>query len=182
MFQNFGEREVQNQNQVPLQDYNFQTPFTHNDFHNVTFPITSPIQETSSDELILVNDDITQHTFFHNYPSNPHIHAVRTFGGKNYNQSYKVISLGQYPTKLKYTKKEKGIAYKIPNNYQVETTLNGLIVFCKAQYQFSRKVEVKYTVEWMDENGQVKSRYSLSSAGAASSLFLKVSLMILYSI
>src|SRR6266542_4369977 len=97
MFQNFGEREVQNQNQVPLQDYNFQTPFTHNDFHNVTFPI----QETSSDELILVNDDITQHTFFHNYPSNPHIHAVRTFGGKNYNQSYKVISLGQYPTKLK---------------------------------------------------------------------------------
>jgi hypothetical protein len=147
----------------------FQTPITHDQF-----------QETPNEELILVNDENTQHSFFHNYPSNPYIHAIRVFGGKNYSQSYKIISLGQYPTKVIYTRKEKGINYKIPNNYQVETMLNGLTVLCKTQYQFSRKIVVKYTVEWTDENGQIKSRYSLSSAGAASSLFLKVSFMILY--
>ena len=49
---------------------------------------------------------------------------------------------------------------------------------CKTQYQFSRKIVVKYIVEWIDENGQAKSRDSLSSAGAAGSLFLKVSLKI----
>jgi hypothetical protein len=139
--------------------------------------ITFPIQETTSD-LILVNDDNPNHTFFHNYPSNPYIHAIRVFGGKNYSQSYKIISLGKYPTKVKYTKKEKGIAYKIPDNYHVETTLNGLIVLCKTEYQFSRKIAVKYTIEWTDENGQKESRYSLSSAGAASSIFLNVSLTI----
>jgi hypothetical protein len=137
--------------------------------------ITFPIQETTND-LILVNDDNTKHTFFHNYSTNPYIHAVRVFGAKNYLQSYKIISLGEYPTKVKYTKKEKRIAYKIPNNYQVETTLNGLMVLCKTEYQFSRKITVKYTIEWTDENSQKESRYSLSSAGAASSLFLKVSL------
>ena len=50
------------------------------------------------------------------------------------------------------------------------------MVLCKTQYQFSRKIAVKYIIEWTDENGQIKSRYSLSSAGAAGSLFLKVSL------
>ncbi|RIA89927.1 hypothetical protein C1645_876420 [Glomus cerebriforme] len=40
------------------------------------------------------------------------------------------ISLGQYPTKVIYTRKEKGINYKVPNNYQVETTLSGLTVLC----------------------------------------------------
>jgi hypothetical protein len=100
------------------------------------------------------------------------------FSGKNYSQSYKIISLGKYPTKVKYTKKEKGITYKIPDNYQVETTLNGLIVLCKTEYQFSRKIAVKYTIEWTDENGQKEFRYSLSSAGAASSMFLNVSLTI----
>ncbi|CAB4473278.1 unnamed protein product [Rhizophagus irregularis] len=134
--------------------------------------ITFPIQETTNEDLILVNDSSTNHTFFHNYPSNPHVHAVRVFGGKNYSQSYKIISLGRYPTKVKYTKKEKGVAHKIPDNYQVETMLNGLTVLCKTQYQFSRKVTVKYTIERVDENGQKESRYSLSSAGAASSLFL----------
>ncbi|CAG8659384.1 21019_t:CDS:2 [Rhizophagus irregularis] len=55
----------------------------------------------------------------------------------------------------------------VPNNYQVETVLNGLTVLCKTQYQFSRKIVVRYTVEWTDENGQIRSSYSLSSAGAA---------------
>ena len=97
----------------------FQTPLTCDHSH---------FQETSNEELIQVNDENTQHTFFHNYPSNPYIHAVRVFGGKNYSQSYKIISLGQYPTKVIYTRKEKGINYKVPNNYQVETILSGLIV------------------------------------------------------
>ena len=145
----------------------FQTPITCDRF-----------QETPSEDLIPVNDENTQHTFFHNYPSNPYIHAVRVFGGKNYSQSYKIISLGQYPTKVIYTRKEKGINYKVPNNYQVETILSGLIVLCKTQYQFSCKIAVKYIIEWTDENGQIKSIYSLSSAGAAGSLFLKVSLLI----
>ncbi|POG68813.1 hypothetical protein GLOIN_2v1777777 [Rhizophagus irregularis DAOM 181602=DAOM 197198] len=130
------------------------------------------IQETTNEDLILVNDSSTNHTFFHNYPSNPHIHAVRVFSGKNYSQSYKIISLGRYPTKVKYTKKEKVVAHKIPDNYQIETMLNRLTVLCKTQYQFSRKVTVKYTIERVDENGQKESRYSLSSAGSASSLFL----------
>jgi len=141
----------------------FQTPVTCDHF-----------QTTPNEELVLVNDENTQHTFFHNYPSSPYIHAVRVFGGKNYSQSYKIISLGRYPAKVIYTKKEKGIKYKVPNNYQVETTLSGLVVLCKTQYQFSRKIAVKYIIEWMDENGQIKSIYSLSSSGAASSLFLKV--------
>ncbi|CAB5335542.1 unnamed protein product [Rhizophagus irregularis] len=140
----------------------FQTPFNECEI---------PFTRNENEELIIHED--TNRTFFHNYPSNPYIHAVRIFGGKNYSQSYKIISLGQYPVKVNYTKKEKGIKYKIPNDYQVETMLNGLIVLCKTHYQFSRKIAVKYTVEWTDENGQVNSRYSLSSAGAASSLFLK---------
>jgi hypothetical protein len=155
----FNERDFSNQDQ---QNYIFHTPLTHDHF-----------QKTLTEE---VNDNNTQYTFFHNYPSNPYIHATRVFGGKNYSQSYKIISLGQYPTKVIYTRKEKGINYKVPDNYQVETTLDGLIVLCKTQYQFSRKIVVKYVVEWIDENGQVKSRDSLSSAGAAGSLFLKVSL------
>ncbi|CAI2197044.1 10634_t:CDS:2, partial [Funneliformis geosporum] len=72
-----------------------------------------------------------------------------------------------------YTRKEKGINYKVPNNYQVKTTLSGLTVLCKTQYQFSRKIAIKYIIEWTDENDQIKSRYSLSSARAAGSLFLK---------
>lgn len=158
-----------NNNEISNSLLQFQTLITHDQF-----------QEAPNEELILVNDENTQHSFFHNYPSNPYIHVTRVFGGKNYSQSYKIISLGQYPTRVIYTRKEKGINYKIPNNYQVETILNGLTVLCKTQYQFSRKVVIKYTVEWMDENCQIKSRCSLSSAGAAGSLFLKVSFMILY--
>lgn len=155
--------------EVPDNILQFQTPI-----------ICDYFQKTPNEELILVNDENTQHSFFHNYPTSPYIHANRVFGGKNYPQSYKIISLGQYPTRVIYTRKEKGINYKVPNNYQVETVLNGLTVLCKTQYQFSRKIVVRYTVEWTDENGQIRSSYSLSSAGAAGSLFLKVSLMILY--
>ena len=143
-------------------------------------PITCEYFQDPNEELILVNDENTQHTFFHNYPSNPYIHAVRVFGSKNYSQSYKIISLGQYPTKIIYTRKEKEITYKVPNNYHVETILSGLTVLCKIQYQFSRKIAVKYIIEWVDENGQVMSRHSLSSAEATTSLFLKVSLTIIY--
>ncbi|GES84505.1 hypothetical protein GLOIN_2v1847779 [Rhizophagus clarus] len=155
-----------------------QSPLSDHEVLNNLIKLQVPItcdyfQKTSNEELILVNDENTQHSFFHNYPSNPYIHAVRVFSGKNYSQSYKIVSLGQYPTKVIYTRKEKGINYKVPNNYQVETILNGLTVLCKTQYQFSRKIVVKYTVEWTNENGQIKSRYSLSSAGAAGSLFLK---------
>jgi diphthamide biosynthesis methyltransferase len=106
----------------------------------------------------------------------PYIHAVRVFNGKTYSQSYKIISLGQYPTKAIYTRKEKGINYKILNNYQIEITLNGLVVLCKTQYQFSRKIAVNYIVEWVDKNNQIKLIHSSSSAGAAGSLFLKVNL------
>ncbi|POG60082.1 uncharacterized protein OCT59_015666 [Rhizophagus irregularis] len=148
--------------EVPDNILQFQTPI-----------ICDYFQKTPNEELILVNDENTQHSFFHNYPTSPYIHANRVFGGKNYPQSYKIISLGQYPTRVIYTRKEKGINYKVPNNYQVETVLNGLTVLCKTQYQFSRKIVVRYTVEWTDENGQIRSSYSLSSAGAAGSLFLK---------
>src|SRR3954447_20306451 len=110
-------RNPLNNHEVPNNLLQFQTPITCDHF-----------QETPNEELILVNDENTQHSFFHNYPSNPYIHAVRIFGGKNYPQTYKIISLGQYPTKVIYTRKDKGINYKVPNNYQVETTLNGLVV------------------------------------------------------
>lgn len=142
----------------------FQTPLTCNHFQE--------------NEEFIIYDETTNRTFFHNYPSSPYIHAVRIFGGKSYSQSYKILCLGQYPTRVNYTKKEKEIKYKIPDNYQVETVLGGLVVLCKTNYQYSRKVTVKYTIEWADENGEIKSRYSLSSASAASSLFLKVSLII----
>ncbi|GES80121.1 hypothetical protein GLOIN_2v1777777 [Rhizophagus clarus] len=134
--------------QSPLSDH--EVP---NNLIQLQVPITCDyFQKTSNEELILVNYENTQHSFFHNYPSNSYIHAVRVFSGKNYSQSYKIVSLGQYPTKVIYTRKEKGINYKVPNNYQVETILNGLTVLCKTQYQFSRKIVVKYTVEWTDEN------------------------------
>ncbi|GET03368.1 hypothetical protein GLOIN_2v1847779 [Rhizophagus clarus] len=111
-----------------------QSPLSDHEILNNLIQLQVPItcdyfQKTSNEELILVNDENTQHSFFHNYPSNPYIHAIRVFSSKNYSLSYKIVSLGQYPT--------------------------------------------KYTVEWMDENGQIKSRYSLSSARAAGSLFLK---------
>ncbi|CAB4405443.1 unnamed protein product [Rhizophagus irregularis] len=83
----------------------FQTPFNE---------CETPFTRDENEKLIIHED--TNRTFFHNYPPNPYIHAVRIFGGKNYSQSYN-------------------------------------------------------TVEWTDENGQVNLRYSLSSAGAASSLF-----------
>ncbi|GES91121.1 hypothetical protein GLOIN_2v1847779 [Rhizophagus clarus] len=119
--------------QSPLSDH--EVP---NNLIQLQVPITCDyFQKTSNEELILVNDENTQHSFFHNHPSNPYIHAVRVFSGKNYSQSYKIVSLGQYPTKVIYTRKEKGINYKVPNNYQVETILNGLTVLCKTQYQFS---------------------------------------------
>src|SRR5205085_12678131 len=122
---------------VPNNLLHFQAPITRDHFQ------TSP-----NGELILVKDENTQHSFFHNYPSSTCIHATRVFSGKYYSQSYKIISLVQYRTKVIYTRKEKEINYKIPNNYQVETILNGLSVLCKTQYQFSRKIVVKYTVEW----------------------------------
>ncbi|CAG8559808.1 15657_t:CDS:2, partial [Funneliformis mosseae] len=150
------------ESKVPNNLLQFQTLITCDYFHEIL-----------NEELILVNDENTQHTFYYNYPSNPYIHAIRKFGGKNYSQSYKIISLGQYPTKVIYTRKEKGINYKVLNNYQVETTLSGLTVLYKTQYQFSRKIAIKYIIEWTDENDQIKSRYSLSSAEVADSLFLK---------
>jgi hypothetical protein len=153
----------------------FQNPFSYREIRQENVFQTLTNHEISNGEFVSFTDENTQHTFFHNYPSNPYIHAVRVFSGKNYSQSYKIMSLGQYPEKVVYTRKEKGINYKIPNNYQIETTLNGLVVLCKTQYQFTRKIAVKYIVEWIDENGQVKSKYSLSSAGAAGSLFLNVS-------
>ena len=56
---------------------------------------------------LIIHDEDTNRTFFHNYPSNPYIYSVRIFGGKNYSQSYKIVCLGQYPIKVNYTKKEK---------------------------------------------------------------------------
>jgi len=49
----------------------FQTPITCGRF-----------QETPSEDLIPVNDENTQHTFFHNYSFSPYIHAVRVVGEK----------------------------------------------------------------------------------------------------
>ncbi|GES81789.1 hypothetical protein GLOIN_2v1847779 [Rhizophagus clarus] len=94
-----------------------QSPLSDHEVLNNLIQLQVPItcdyfQKTLNEELILVNDENTQYSFFYNYPSNPYIHAVRVFS-------------------------------------------------------------VKYTVEWTDENGQIKSRYSLSSAGAAGFLFLK---------
>ncbi|CAI2200313.1 17980_t:CDS:1, partial [Funneliformis geosporum] len=47
------------------------------------------------------------------------------------------------------------------------TTLSELTVLCKTQYRFSHKTAIKYIIKWTDENDQIKSSYSLSSARAA---------------
>ncbi|KAF0540931.1 hypothetical protein F8M41_006031 [Gigaspora margarita] len=64
--------------------------------------------------------------FYNNFS---HIIAVHSTNWR----TYKVIKLGYYPSVSKFTRK-KNIAYQIPDEYEVETNLAGLLIRCKTQY------------------------------------------------
>ncbi|CAG8763657.1 10979_t:CDS:2, partial [Dentiscutata erythropus] len=105
---------------------------------------------------------------FYNKP--PYIIAMRKIGNNNRWQSYKVIKLGYYPSISKFTPKKNGIAYQIPDKYEIETNLSGLSVKCKTEYQPTGNIS--YTISWVNPYGDIISSSSMTSASNAGIKFL----------
>ncbi|CAG8457180.1 3437_t:CDS:2 [Dentiscutata heterogama] len=97
--------------------------------------------------------------FYNNFS---YIRAMRRMGNKDYWSTYKVNKLGHYPPISKFTRKHNGIAYQIPDKYEIETSLAGLSIRCKTQYQ--QAGNINYTISWIDSCSNTLSSSSTTSA------------------
>ena len=64
--------------------------------------------------------------FICDYPTSSFIKLIYyESNGKRHERSYNILSLGNYPSNVKYTQrgKKNSAVYKIPNKYKVETVL-----------------------------------------------------------
>ncbi|CAG8773502.1 26548_t:CDS:2 [Dentiscutata erythropus] len=97
--------------------------------------------------------------------------AMRKISGNVWWQNYKVIRLGHYPSISKFTQKKNGVAYQIPDEYEIKTTLLGLYVRCKTEYN-KQTGKIKYIVSWVNSYENIVSSSSMSSASNAGNKFL----------
>ncbi|CAG8799855.1 8206_t:CDS:2, partial [Racocetra persica] len=144
-----------------------------NDFNKTGgfFTTIKPIKELNKNvenQVQKLSDYRVSRIFYNKYP---YIIAVYKIGSKDRWQHYKVIRLGHYPSVSKFTRKKKGIAYQIPDEYEIETDLLGLSVRCKTKYQ--QTGDVSYTISWINSYGSVVSSSSMISANNAGTKFLK---------
>ena len=72
---------------------------------------------------------------------------------KTHSRKYIIHSLGVYPSNIKKTKKSSKNCpeYEIPDNYKVETTLEGYDVICETNYLSNGSV--KFVLNWKDTQG-----------------------------
>ncbi|RGB27558.1 hypothetical protein C1646_768948 [Rhizophagus diaphanus] len=73
--------------------------------------------------------------FICDYPTSSIIELIYyEANGKQHKRSYNILSLGNYPSNVKYTQRSKknSPVYKIPDKYKVETVLGGFSIICVA--------------------------------------------------
>ncbi|CAG8778143.1 31191_t:CDS:1, partial [Racocetra persica] len=108
------------------------------------------------------------HIFYNNFP---YIKTIRRISNKNYWRAYKVIKLGHYPSISRFTRKQNNIVYQILDKYEIETSLAGLSVRYKTQYQ--QASYINYTISCINQNGNTVSCSSATSATNIGIEFLK---------
>ncbi|PKC56986.1 hypothetical protein RhiirA1_401747 [Rhizophagus irregularis] len=105
--------------------------------------------------------------FICNYPTSSFITIIYyEVNGKRHERSYNILSLGEYPSNVKYTQrgKKNSVVYKIPNAYKVETILGGFQIICESNYLPNGKI--KYSIEWKDNNNVSKIISNTRSSSA----------------
>ncbi|EXX62944.1 hypothetical protein RirG_157020 [Rhizophagus irregularis DAOM 197198w] len=111
--------------------------------------------------------------FICNYPTSSFITIIYyEVNGKRHERSYNILSLGEYPSNVKYTQrgKKNSVVYKIPNAYKVETILGGFQIICESNYLPNGKI--KYSIEWKDNNNVSKIiSNTRSSSGVANDFY-----------
>ncbi|CAG8803238.1 644_t:CDS:2, partial [Gigaspora rosea] len=70
----------------------------------------------------------------------------------------KLIQLGHYPSMSKFTPEKNGIAYQIPDKYEIETNLSGLSVRRKTKYQ---QGNISYMISWTNSYDNMISSSSI---------------------
>ncbi|PKC67748.1 hypothetical protein RhiirA1_393474 [Rhizophagus irregularis] len=93
-------------------------------------------------------------TFIHDYPNSNIITTIYyESGGKSHSRKYIIHSLGIYPSNVKKIKRTSKNCpeYEIPDNYKVETTLEGYDIICETNY--SSNGTVKFILNWKDSQG-----------------------------
>lgn len=110
--------------------------------------------------------------FICNYPENSFIRLIYyEANGKRHERSYNILSLGNYPSNVKYTQrgKKNSVVYKIPDKYKVETVLGGVSIICESNYLPNGKI--KYSIEWKDNNVSKIISNTRSSSGVANEFY-----------
>ena len=91
---------------------------------------------TNDNESILVCD----------YPTSSFIKLIYyESNGKRHERSYNILSLGNYPSNVKYTQrgKKNSAVYKIPNKYKVETVLGDFWLFVNLITYLMKKLNIQ---------------------------------------
>jgi hypothetical protein len=113
--------------------------------------------------------------FICDYPTNSLITLIYyESNGKRHERNYNILSLGNYPSNVKYTQrgKKESAVYKIPDKYKVETTSGGILIICESNYLSNGKI--KYSIEWKDHNNISKTISNTRSSSGVAKEFYKV--------
>ncbi|GBC32098.2 hypothetical protein GLOIN_2v1485522 [Rhizophagus irregularis DAOM 181602=DAOM 197198] len=100
------------------------------------------------------SDQNSNCTFAHDYPnSNIITTTYHENNRKTHLRKHIIHSLGVYPSNIKKMKKSSKNCpeYEIPDNYKVETTLEGYKIVCETNYLLDGTV--KFTLNWKDSQG-----------------------------
>ncbi|CAB5355050.1 unnamed protein product [Rhizophagus irregularis] len=112
-------------------------------------------------------------TFIHDYPNSNIITTIYyESSGKSHSRKYIIHLLGIYPSNVKKTKKTSKNCpeYEIPDNYKVETTLEGYSIICETNYLSNGMV--KFVLNWKDSQGIDQYISNNNSASGVAKNFL----------
>ncbi|CAB4437992.1 unnamed protein product [Rhizophagus irregularis] len=112
-------------------------------------------------------------TFIHDYPNSNIITTIYyESSGKSHSRKYIIHLLGIYPSNVKKTKKTSKNCpeYEIPDNYKVETTLEGYSIICETNYLSNGTV--KFVLNWTDSQGIDQYISNNNSASGVAKNFL----------
>ncbi|CAG8746439.1 8925_t:CDS:2, partial [Rhizophagus irregularis] len=101
------------------------------------------------------SDQNSNCTFAHDYPnSNIITTTYHENNRKTHLRKHIIHSLGVYPSNIKKMKKSSKNCpeYEIPDNYKVETTLEGYKIVCETNYLLDGTV--KFTLNWKDSQAK----------------------------
>ncbi|CAB5379833.1 unnamed protein product [Rhizophagus irregularis] len=121
------------------------------------------------------SDQNSNCTFAHDYPnSNIITTTYHENNGKTHLRKHIIHSLGVYPSNIKKTKKSSKNCpeYEIPDNYKVETTLEGYKIVCETNYLLDGTV--KFTLNWKDSQDIDRYISNNNSTSGVAKDFLKL--------